>query len=292
MENLEVELRRVSEAWRLAVDRHVLGLQALANAAAALIASVCAIIAMLLLQRNGLASVFGLLVGAAGFGAAGLVLASGVAAVHRQVYFGAASAYGPWRQAWRFLQHNCSAIAGGYGVCYGVFLLLVCVLLILTSVARLGEPAQLLFAVLLIPLVAIAAAAVMAMVYGVFVATAEAALNERSLVRLLSAMLEHSPCRCCSLLRSMTGAFAAAALAALPPVALLLLSIVLILVLAGVVVGIVFTGGAILVMCIFAFVLLAVALAPATALFAVLIGAAWRDLCEPDEPGEAASPEA
>jgi len=291
MEKLEAELKRISAAWHAACDRHVLSLQVPANVAAAAIAGACGIIALLLLHSGGLAPVLGFVIGVAGFGAAGLALALCAAAVHRRAYFPPSSSYEqPWHNAWKFLQHNFRAAAGGFGVCYSIFILLFCLLLIPAGVARLSEQAQHLFAVLLVPLALIAAAGVLAVIYGVFVVSAEVALNERSLAATLRAVFGRSPCRCCSLLRSFAGALAAAFLAALPPVALLALSLAVLKVAATVVAGINFTSGARIVMMSFALILLAAAAAPATALFTVMIGDAWRDLCELEETDEESIP--
>ncbi|NQT21654.1 MAG: hypothetical protein HQ592_18255 [Planctomycetes bacterium] len=293
-EKLDKEFDLLSEAFVKARDKYVVAYQLIANLLAALVLSVVGGIALMLLGKQGsVAAFFGFIIGVIALGAAGLILSAGAGAVHRRVFFPPESSYeSPWESAPQFLRRNCTALAGGYCVAYAALVVAACILLIPAGAAKPGSwlLGQVMFAVLLIPMVIVAAAAIFTLLVGIFAVPAEVALREQDTKTTVNRFVSGAfrlPRNC---LCHFAIAFVAASLVALPIFTLLRASSLFLYALAGAVAGVTFTGVPIALMAFFSSLLIAAAAALPMAYFTVIVGLKYRKAAEAEE--EAATDDA
>jgi hypothetical protein len=136
-QRLEPECDSLSEAWQRAINTRILLYQLLTNLAALIAFSLLGAIAGILLSTGAAVGVvFGFLVGLIAIGLAGLVMASGAAAILHSVFFPPSSPYDSmWKSSLAFLKRNCAALSSGYGVSFAVFVGVVLVLLVPAATA-------------------------------------------------------------------------------------------------------------------------------------------------------------
>ena len=176
--NSENPLSFLIHACEQAVRRPVIGCQLVANVIAAGELYVVGSVALWLLEHGTAAKVAGFILGLAGVGLAGLILAAGALAVNRALH-------GPPRtphevdEALVFIRNNLFALVQSYIAFFAIFVLVACVLLIPTAAARLGAFGQMVYAPLVIPMLIVAAAGVLALVTGMTIVPADLAAYER-----------------------------------------------------------------------------------------------------------------
>lgn len=294
-QKLDKEFDLLSDAFDKAREKYVLAYQLIANLLAALVLSVVGGIALMLLgKQNVVAAFFGFIIGVIALGSAGLILSAGAGAVHRRVFTPPESSYeSPWDTALKFLRQNCPALTGGYCVAYAVVVVVACILLIPAGAAspKLGLLGQIMFALLLIPMMAVAALAIFSLLVGVFVMPAEVALRKQDAKTTINKFLAKTfrrPRKCLSLFAI---AFVAAALVALPIFALLYVSSLFLRTLALTVAGVQFGDIASSLITFFSYLIVAAAAALPMAYFTVIVGLKYRRATEVEEEDIATSSE-
>jgi len=292
-QELDKELDFLSDACGKATEKYVLAYQLVANLLAIIVLSLIGTIALKLLAGGAVGKTFGFIIGVIALGAAGIILAAGAGAVHRRVFSPSPSSYeSPWQAPLQFFHRNCSALSGGYGIFYAGFVALVCILLIPAAVAGVPAVGQVLFAVLLIPMVLMAAAGVLSFLVGMFVVPAHVALREQDLKRTVGAVFGNTFRKLLNCLYCLGSAFVAAVLVGLPVFALLSVSLFCVNGLVLSVTGAVLTeSGAIVVASFFKAILIAAAAALPMAFFNVIVGLRYRETVGPEEEDTAAETE-
>jgi len=279
-EKLDKELNFLSDACGKATERYVLAYQLIANLLAVIVLAVVGTIALTLLGKGTFAKIVGFIIGVIALGGAGIILASGAAAVHRRMFSPPSSSYeSPWQPLLQFLRRNCCALSGGYGIFFAAFVAIVCILLIPAALARVPVVGPVLFAVLLIPMTLIAAAGVLSLLVGTFVVPADVALREKDLKSTTITVFGNTFRQLLNCLRCLGGAYVAAFLVALPIFALLGASVFCVKGIAFAVIGVVITeSGALVVASFFMSVLVAGAATLPLALFNVIVGLKYREI--------------
>ena len=285
-QKLDKEFDLLSDAFDKAREKYVLAYQLIANLLAALVLSIVGGIALMLLGKESVvATFFGFIIGVIALGAAGLVLSAGAGAVHRRVFAPPESSYeSPWEAALKFLRHNCPALSGGYCVAYATLLVVACILLVPAGVANpkllLG---QIIYALLLIPMVAVAAVGVFALLVGIFAMPAEVALREQSATTTINKFLAGAFRRTRKCLCPFAIAFVAAVLVALPIFALLYVASYFLRTLTLTVAGVEFDNIASSLIDFFSCLIIAAAATLPMAYFTVIVGLKYRRATEAEE---------
>ena len=218
-EKLEQQLTLLADACGRAARWRVVACQAAGNVAAAIVLYAGGTFALWLLEQSPAVKVAGFIFGLAAIGAAGLILAVAAVAVNRRII----SPNGdPWdlRHDLVFLRNNSLGLVQSYAPFFAVFSLVLCVLLIPIAAARMGTIGQLLYAPLLIPMVAAAAAALLALLVGIVLVPAELSSGEKDWMGTFRAVLAYLLKRPGGCAWELAGAFAVAAVVALPPAGL------------------------------------------------------------------------
>jgi|GEM_PF-3338313 len=284
-EKLDKELDFLSDACAKATERYVLAYQLIANVLAVIVLTVVGTIALTLLGKGAFAKILGFIIGAIALGSAGIILASGAAAVHRRIFSPPASSYeSPWQPLLQFLQRNCSALSGGYGIFFAAFVAIMCILLVPAAVARVPAVGPVLFAVLLIPMVLVAAVGVLSLLVGTFVVPADVALREQDVKGTATTVFGNTFRKLLNCLRCLGSAYVAAFLVGLPIFALLGVSLFCVKGIAFAVVGVVITeSGALVVASFFMAILIGVAATLPMAFFNVIVGLRYREIVASQE---------
>ena len=214
-DNTEKPLDFLIHACELAAGRPGIVYQFIANAVAAAELYVAGSTALWLLAQAHVAKVAGFILGLASIGAAGLILAAGSVAVNRALL-------NPPRprheidEAFVFIRNNLAALVQSYVAFFAFFVLAACVLLIPTTAARLGALGQLIYAPLAIPMLIMAAGAVLAIVTGMAVVPADIAAHERNFTSTFRAAFAYAVRQPRHYAWSLYRAAIASALVALP----------------------------------------------------------------------------
>jgi len=263
-------------ACRRATRRQALLSQLAANVAAAALLYAHVVLAAWLLEKEMLLHVLGFVVGVAGFGIAGLVLAAGATAVDHKVF----RPDSRQEETLHFLEQRAAALVQCCGAFYAAFALVLCLLLVPTAAARLGLVGQVLYALLLIPMTALAAAGVLALVAAIAVVPAEAALRTQEAGGAFRSVWKCISSRAAGLAWTVGVAFVVSLAAAAPLVALVLMAWWCLQALAGPVAGVTPRPAALVLMGFSQVMLLGALAAPPMACFNAIIALRYRGLIE------------
>ena len=207
----------VLSAWRHAADLPALLYQLKATLAAAMVAYLSITLALWLVRSGGMLKALGFVAEVAGLGVAGLLLAAGAVAVNLRA-LGKESGAG---ETMLYIERSVPALVQCCGAFYAAFALVLCLLLVPTAAARLGLLGQMAYALLLLPITALAAAGVLALVAGIALVPAELALNGRDTGETFRNLQTTMWSQARSLLTTFAVAVTASAAIALPILAVL-----------------------------------------------------------------------
>ena len=283
-QKLDKELGFLSDACRHTTEKYVLAYQVVTNLLAVAVLAVIGAIALMLLQSGTAAKALGFVVGVIALGATGIILASGAGAIHRRIFFPPASSYeSAWQTPLQFLQRNCRALLGAYGAFFGAFIVLILILLIPAGAAGIGALGQVMFALLLMPMVIVVAAGLLSLLVGIFVVPADVALREQDVTKTATDVFDNTFRNLTNCLYCLGIAFVISFLVALPIFALLRASISCVIGLAAFVGGVRFDYSAVRIVAFFSAVLVALAAALPMACFNVIIGLKYREIVRASE---------
>jgi len=238
--------------------------------------------------EGGWLAVLGFAVSLVGLAISLLFLAAGAAAISRRVFTSQDSSYDTiWRALLVYIRHNWRSLLAMFGTCMAVFVVLVLLLLIPITAARTGGNFGLFIKEFLyIPIILVAAAAILSLLFATFIVPAETALHESGFRRTCIALTGSNykrPLHCIAILAE---AFVAAALVALPIFVLLGLASWLVMLLTLTVADA--WHGYLSTVEIFMFlVLLAAVLTLPVAYFSIIVARKYRSLVREEEQLEA-----
>jgi len=286
---LENELDVLGKSWNSVVDRGVLSLQFIMNLITVFVLSLLGIIGIGWMLEGGWLAVLGFVVSLVGLAISLLFLAAGAAAINRKVLMSQDSSYDTiWRALLVYVRHNWQTLLAMFGICMAVFVVLVLLLLIPITAARTGGNFGLFIKELLyIPIILIAAAAILSLLFGTFIVPAETALHERGFRRTCIALTGTNYSRPLHCIAILAEAFVAAAVVALPIFVLLGLAESLVRLLTLVVAGVPPGDWPLEIAVFMRMVLLAAVLTLPVAYFSIIVARKYRSLVHEEEALEA-----